>query len=126
MLAAKNRMRTSVDFSTTVRSGVRKGRRNLVLYAAPRNPGEPTRFGFIVARNVGNAVARNRVKRRLRAAAAGTLQIRPEGLDLVVRALPTSAETSWPQLCADYDAALGSVIQRLEQEARLREGNGWS
>ncbi|MBT1004319.1 ribonuclease P protein component [Paenarthrobacter sp. DKR-5] len=116
MLTAKNRMRTSVDFSTTVRSGVRKGRRNLVLYAAPTAGPEPTRFGFIVAKTVGNAVVRNRVKRRLREAAAGTVSLRPSGLNVVVRALPASADATWTELCADYDAALASAFKRLDQQ----------
>ncbi|MGT2462517.1 ribonuclease P protein component [Sinomonas atrocyanea] len=58
MLAAAHRLRSGADFTHTVRSGVRQGRRNVVLYAAP-NGGRTSRFGFIVSKAVGNAVARN-------------------------------------------------------------------
>ncbi|MGN7149614.1 MULTISPECIES: ribonuclease P protein component [unclassified Arthrobacter] len=113
MLAARNRLRTSTDFSTTVRSGVRNGRRNVVLYAAAIAADEPSRIGFIVSKSVGNAVVRNLVKRRLREAAAASLGEHRTGLAIVVRALPASASASWDQLLSDYNAALESTLNRL-------------
>ncbi|MFP3580912.1 ribonuclease P protein component [Arthrobacter sp. fls2-241-R2A-200] len=113
MLATPNRLRTSADFSTTVRSGVRNGRRNLVLYAAPLGVGEPSRIGFIVSKAVGNAVTRNLVKRRLREAAALSLCQHGTGLAVVVRALPAAASAGWEQLLSDYNAALAATTKRL-------------
>jgi ribonuclease P protein component len=114
MLAATHRLRSSADFTHTVRSGVRQGRRNVVLYTAESGP-EASRFGFIVSKAVGNAVTRNLVKRRLREAAAATLRRHPTGIDVVVRALPASARASWPELVKDYESALGSALRRLGQ-----------
>jgi ribonuclease P protein component len=113
VLATRNRLRTATDFSTTVRSGVRNGRRNVVLYAAAIAADEPSRIGFIVSKGVGNAVVRNRVKRRLREAAAGSLREHGTGLAIVVRALPASADASWNQMLADYNSALESTTSRL-------------
>jgi ribonuclease P protein component len=113
VLATRNRLRTSTDFSTTVRSGVRNGRRNLVLYTAPIGAGEPSRIGFIVSKAVGNAVTRNLVKRRLREAGALSLQEYGTGFAIVVRALPAAASASWDQLLADYNAALETTMKRL-------------
>ncbi|WP_184741280.1 ribonuclease P protein component [Arthrobacter sp. AZCC_0090] len=113
MLATRNRLRTSTDFSTTVRSGVRNGRRNLVLYTAPISAGEPSRIGFIVSKAVGNAVTRNLVKRRLREAGALSLKRHGTGLAVVVRALPAAATASWDQLLTDYNAALAVTTKRL-------------
>jgi ribonuclease P protein component len=113
VLATRNRLRTSTDFSTTVRSGVRNGRRNLVLYTAPIGAGEPSRIGFIVSKAVGNAVTRNLVKRRLREAGALSLNRHGTGLAVVVRALPAAATASWDQLLTDYNAALAATTKRL-------------
>lgn len=113
MLATRNRLRTATDFSTTVRSGVRNGRRNVVLYAAAIAAEEPSRIGFIVSKGVGNAVVRNLVKRRLREAGAASLREYGTGFTIVVRALPASASASWDQLLTDYNAALESTMTRL-------------
>lgn len=113
MLATRNRLRTALDFSTTVRSGVRHGRRNVVLYTAAIAADEPSRIGFIVSKGVGNAVTRNLVKRRLREAGAASLREYGTGFAIVVRALPASANSNWDQLLADYNAALDSTMNRL-------------
>ncbi|WP_091419373.1 MULTISPECIES: ribonuclease P protein component [Micrococcaceae] len=118
MLATRNRLRTATDFSTTVRSGVRNGRRNVVLYAAAIAADEPSRIGFIVSKSVGNAVVRNLVKRRLREAGAASLREYGTGFAIVVRALPASASASWEQLLSDYNAALESTMARLAGRPR--------
>ncbi|UZX05214.1 ribonuclease P protein component [Arthrobacter sp. CDRTa11] len=124
MLATRNRLRTSTDFSTTVRSGVRNGRRNVVLYTAAIAADEPSRIGFIVSKGVGNAVVRNLVKRRLREAGAASLREYGTGFAIVVRALPASAAASWDQLLADYNAALESNMNRLGSRLPRAAANG--
>ena len=118
MLAIGNRVRTSTDFSHTVRSGARSGRRNVVIYAVKTGP-QPTRVGFIVAKSVGNAVTRNLVKRRLREAAAESLREYPTGYDVVVRALPPAATASWQELRTDYMGALRTCAGKLNRVPTL-------
>lgn len=113
MLAQQHRMRTSGQFSTTTRSGVRSGRRNLVLYVLLTDEVAPSLGGFVVSKAVGNAVVRNLVKRRLRELVADTIADSPCGMNIVVRALPASADASWDDLVADYRSAWGSLRRKL-------------
>ena len=57
------------DFLRVAASGVRRVTQGFILQAAVRDISEPgpVRIGFTASRKVGNAVARNRAKRRLRA-----------------------------------------------------------
>ncbi|WP_157375006.1 ribonuclease P protein component [Arthrobacter alpinus] len=116
MLATRNRMRTSADFSHTVRSGVRHGRRNLVLYVVSTSPDDPSQVGFIVAKTVGNAVTRNLVKRRLREIVVETIRSHPYGVNVVVRALPAAAGATWGELVNDYQRAFSKVSPRIRVE----------
>jgi ribonuclease P protein component len=91
--------------------GRRAGRRAVVVHFLPGPGGsaEPARVGFVVNKAVGNAVLRNRVHRRLRAVMATQLSGLPAGSLTVVRALPSSATSSYDELVADVDAALRRV-----------------
>lgn len=78
---------------------------------ADAEPG-PAQVGFTVSKAVGNAVTRNRVKRRLRHLTREHL-LALEGLPgraaLVVRALPAAADASYAALGAD----LGRTLDRV-------------
>lgn len=98
-------MRTSTLFAATTRSGARQGRRNVVVYVHPTASQQPVRAGFVVSKAVGNAVTRNKVKRRLRSLVEQSLQTHPAGYDVVVRALPPSAHATFSQLSGDWNSA---------------------
>jgi ribonuclease P protein component len=51
-----------------------KGKLMVLLLAPPEAPSEALRFGYTVSRKVGNAVVRNRVRRRLKEG----VRLRPE------------------------------------------------
>ena len=72
------------------------------------------RVGFVVPKAVGNAVVRNRTKRRLRALVAARVAELPPGLDLVVRANPAAATSTTAQLERCLDSAVGSVLERVQ------------
>lgn len=72
-----------------------------------------SRVGFVVSRAVGNAVTRNLVKRRLRHAAHDLIPSIEPPADIVVRALPRSAEADYAQLHRELRKGLhrSGVIQ---------------
>jgi ribonuclease P protein component len=70
---------------------------------------KPARFGFIISKQVGTAVVRNTVRRRLKAVCAAALERVPEGTDVVIRALPASATASFAELSADVNRCLGRL-----------------
>ena len=67
-------------------------------------------MGFIVTRAVGNAVARNRVKRRLRHLSREHLGSLPSSAVLVVRALPAAAGAASAELGADLVRCLDRAM----------------
>ncbi len=75
----------------------------------PTGLSEASRFGFIVSKQVGGAVVRNIVKRRLRALAASSLSSYPHGFDIVVRAQPASARASFPELSTQWQRMMDKV-----------------
>ena len=76
--------------------------------------GLPPRVGFVVSKAVGNAVVRNRTKRRLRAVVETELTGIPQGADVVVRAQPAAAQASFVELSESLKPLLHKVIRRLE------------
>jgi ribonuclease P protein component len=79
------------------------------------------RVGFVVGRQVGGAVVRNRVRRQLQHLSAARLAKLPPSARLVVRALPAAAGSSSPDLGADLDAAIArglAGVHRSRAETR--------
>ncbi len=87
----------------------------LVLHAAPVRT-DPTdrsatpRVGFVISAKVGDAVRRNRLRRRLRHVLGARLDTMPP-TDLVVRALPGAAELSFVELEGLLDDGLRSLAR---------------
>ena len=130
MLPRRLRMHNSKDFQRTTRRGIRASRPTLVVHAVPvigvgserdvLGRSGP-RIGFVVSGALGNAVTRNRVRRRLRHLAATHVAETPAGMDLVVRALPRAATTP-AEVPADLGSAWHEVVFRLS--ARRPEQDG--
>ena len=112
MLPAEHRLTESAQFASAVREGRRAGGRNLVMHLKVRESGQPALVGFVVSKAVGNAVARNRVKRRLRAILAARKAELPLGSLVVVRALPSSASADFATLVGDVERSLDRLLDR--------------
>lgn len=79
---------------------------------------DPVRVGFVVSRTVGNAVMRNRVKRRLRDLMSARLDTLAPHTSVVVRANPASAEVVSHLLGVDLDGCLATLARRRGRPPR--------
>lgn len=124
MLAAPHRLRTPSQYRAVLRGrGThRAGGDLLVVHVTdrrkladllPHDRSEQTRVGFVVSKAVGNAVVRNRTKRRLRHLMGARLQLVPAGAGVVVRALPAAAAADSRALGAELDRLLAKATTRL-------------
>lgn len=106
---AVRRLKQRRDFLRVAGAGRRAAREGLVLQGMPTPEADRggLRIGFTVSRKVGNAVARNRARRRLRAVADQVLrdQAKP-GHDYVLIGRKATLERGFSELCADCRGAL--------------------
>lgn len=79
----------------------------MVVQARDRRDEKPARVGFTATRKLGNAVVRNRIKRRLREIARLHLSdlARP-GFDYVLIGRGASMDRAFPDLANDLNSAL--------------------
>lgn len=89
---------------------------SMVVQGRARREGEPhdatlVRVGYTCSKKVGNAVARNRAKRRLRAAVAETLpHLGQPGWDYVlIGRNSVTAERPFPELVRDLETAIAKL-----------------
>jgi ribonuclease P protein component len=119
VLPSESRVRRGDEFARAIRFGRRSGRTHLVAYLAvatgpegsekaidEARTGPVARAGFVVSKAVGNAVVRNRVRRRLRHLCAARMDALPAGSILVIRALPPAAQADSALLGRELDGAL--------------------
>jgi ribonuclease P protein component len=113
VLPRGSRLNASGEFRSAIRRGVRVGRPALVLHVDSSET-DGVRVGLVVSKAVGNAVTRNRVKRRLRHLATAQLDRTPAGTDVVIRALPPAATGSGlgPELASAWTTALRRLDER--------------
>ncbi|HWJ83703.1 MAG TPA: ribonuclease P protein component [Nocardioides sp.] len=101
MLPAAHRLTDPAGFRSATRRGRRAAARTLVAHYETGS--DPLEAGFVVGKQVGGAVVRNRVRRRLRHATRELLVVGalPDAGRLVVRALPASAGATYGELSSD-------------------------
>ncbi|WEK61482.1 MAG: ribonuclease P protein component [Candidatus Microbacterium colombiense] len=118
MLARPFRLTRGSDYRLVVRRGSRCGGARVVTSMLSTGESGTVRFGFIISKQVGNAVVRNSVRRRLKAVCAEALSSVPEGTDVVIRALPASAAATYAELSADVNRCLGRLRSSSLAESR--------
>ena len=98
------RLRDPRDFQRVNRTGTRRASAHFVAVVAPSRADEAAKLGLAVSRRVGNAVARNRVKRRVREWFRRARPALPPATDWVVIARPGAAQLDSRTLHAELAA----------------------
>jgi len=103
------RLRQRADFLAAA-SGSKSTAAAFVLQARKRGDSGPARFGFTVSKKVGNAVERNRVRRRLREVVrlSGSNRIRA-GHDYVLVGRRAALKVPFARIAEDFEGALRRV-----------------
>jgi ribonuclease P protein component len=103
------RLTQRADFLAAA-TGLKVAGAAFVLQARRRDDEGPVRFGFTVSKKVGNAVERNRVRRRLREIVrlAGTERTRA-GHDYVLIGRRAALALPFARMRLDFDGALRRV-----------------
>ena len=113
-------LRQRRDFLFVQQKGVRQVMTHFILQAAVKpgstasQPAFSHRAGVTASKKVGNAVARNRAKRRMRAL-FNKLECdhAPSGTDYVLVARNSLVQAAWTELLADFSIAAKRIHKKL-------------
>jgi ribonuclease P protein component len=95
-------------------SGIKAVSAGFILQAA-KTDDSGWRIGLTASKKTGNAVRRNRARRRLRALVRCELAARARsGTDYVMIARHNTADRNWDDLVTDFNKALGYLHRKLD------------
>ena len=98
-----------------------QARASLVVQIHDRGDTAAPRLGLTVTKKLGNAVRRNRIRRRLREAARRALEGRAlVGHDYVLIGRSATADVDFAQLVAD----LSRAVDKLQRSAHMKDHGG--
>lgn len=106
-LKREQRLRRNADFRRVRTVAPRSWSHPLLALYATANDLEHTRVGVTVGKRVGNAVARNRARRRISEAIRLRYDRLKPGHDLVFVARPAVGNATWPALQAALETVIG-------------------
>jgi len=109
------RLRRAQLFDKTYKEGKSIAAADVVLCWLYLEPGIPTRAGFSISKKVGNAVTRNRVKRRLKSILESAADSLRSGYIIVLIGRPPAAEAAFGEL--------KKSVRRLLKRAEILEGD---
>jgi ribonuclease P protein component len=116
-----DRLRKRTEFEECYSGGVRVSGRHFQLFLRRRTTdaatgtsaaasNDPPRLGISVSKRVGNAVVRNRVKRRLREIFRRQRPDQP--VDIVIHARPSAATATFQELARELPELISRALAR--------------
>ncbi|CAN5393341.1 hypothetical protein BH23ACT9_BH23ACT9_17750 [soil metagenome] len=113
-MVTAQRLRSSADIREVVSLRRAAGGPHVIVHARLRADAEPPRVAVVAGRRVGNAVARNRAKRRLRAILHDA--VLPTGTDLVLSAKSGADEAPYPDLVGDVRSGVRRAVKHATDD----------
>ena len=105
------------DFVAASKRGYKGVAFSVIVQKRDRGDEAPARYGITASKKIGNAVARNRAKRRLREVVRHALSGQAEkGCDYVLIARHNTGTVEWTQLVKDFNKALKRTAHDAPQE----------
>lgn len=105
-----------------VREGRYQARGGIVIQARENAESHMIRVGFTATKKIGNAVIRNRAKRRMRSVALETLPLLGQkGTDYVFIARNSTITTPYDLLVEDSQKALSSLAQMTKTHKKKKQ-----
>ena len=112
------RLLRHADFEQVYKQGRRHFSTHMTVFYLRRAEGEGLRVGFTVSRALGGAVARNRMKRRLREAVRLSRPSAGPAADLVINPKKSVRTVAFSDLLAEVNRAFEVIAQKLAQKPR--------
>lgn len=117
------------DFLRVGSSGLKRVTPAFILQAAPRgaetaSPQTPIQVGFTASRKVGNAVARNRAKRRLRALTDRLISTADPAFDYVLVGRTETLTHDFAAMEKDLRTALAKITVPRARDSRAKGPRG--
>ncbi len=109
-----DRLRKRREFEECYASGVRVSGRHVQLFLLARPGAANSRIGISAGKRTGNAVTRNRLKRRLREVFRRNREMLVPGIQIVVNVRPSATGASFSEFAGDYLSTLGRGLGRLK------------
>ena len=111
-LPKESRILRSRDFRRVQRNGRKWKSRDLFFLYLP-NQENQVRIGLVVSKKVGNAVVRNRVKRRLREIFRSQIHSYLKGVDIVVIVFSSFVEKELLCIEDQCQRALSGIVKKV-------------
>ena len=111
------------EFEAVYARGVRVPARYFLLLILS-NGGQRSRLGVTLGRRVGNAVVRNKARRRLREWFRHDADVRRAGVDIVVQASPKIAGVSLAALREEMSGAMARYAKHRSGTSRRPDAGG--
>ena len=116
------RMKKRLMFVKATHNGKKFVAKTMILQVVSQQEFQGARLGFTVTKKMGNAVTRNRIRRRLKEAARLVFkEYACEGFDYVIISRLPALDEDFSVLKKDLKYLLKSFIKRYQEEEQKKE-----